>query len=227
MKLDEASLLILNHVFYSKIIELEGCSNIIQEKLVRILSATNWKLEDFLMTSDFTDNYKGQLVNLLVQNGVKIDSILEFLDWKGFETIISGVFDMMGFTVQQNFRFKDEFTKYEVDVLAFKYPFLYLIDCKHYKTPNKTVMKDAVNKQKERTEILLEEFPILYEEIVSKLQLPLKRKIFLYPVIISWKNHDIQIYQDIPIVAFSHLQGFIQEMNEIRFNLFHLTLELD
>jgi hypothetical protein len=227
VKLDEASLMILKHVFNATKIDFGNLTNFTKEKTERILSGLDLTLAEFAQTDSFSDNFKGQLILQFVKEGIEVENILDNLDWKGFEIIVSNVFDKMGSTVIQNFRFKDETTKYEVDVIAFKFPYIYIIDCKHYKTPNKSSMKIAVDKQKERTEVLLEEFPILYDDIVSKLQLPLKREIFLYPMIISWRNHDIQIYQDVPIVAFSQLQGFIQEIDEIRFNLFHLTLKLD
>jgi len=227
VKLDEASQLILNHLFGTKEIKLEQVSVDIKEKCDRILSALDIDLVSFTKDSDFSDKTKGMILLRLVENGSNLGALLEFLDWKGFEVIISAIFDEMDYTVQTNFRFKDEFTKYEIDVLAFKFPYLFVIDCKHYKNPTSSSMKSATIKQKERTEVLLEVFPILYEELVSKLLLPIKRKIHLYPIIISWRNHDIQFHQDIPIVAFSQLSGFLQEIDEFRFNLFHLTLELD
>jgi hypothetical protein len=202
-------------------------SNLSKKKCENIVSSFGLTFEQFSKQVDFSDEFKGQVIFQLVERGIKIEAILDLLDWKGFEFIVSSVFDKMGYTVQQNFRFKDEFTKYEVDVLAFQYPYLFLIDCKHYKTPNKSNMKDAADKQKERTEVLLEMFPILFDELMSNLHLPIKRKIHLYPMIISWRNHEIQFHQNIPVVAFSQLSGFIQEIDEIRFNLFHLTLELD
>ena len=87
-------------------------------------------------------------------------------------------------------------------------------------------MKDAVIKQRERTEVLIEVFPISSQELISKLSLPIHREIFLYPLIISWKDHNLQFYDNVPIVPFNHLQGFLQEIDEYRFNLYHLSLKL-
>ncbi len=227
MKLDEASKVILKHLFTSTKIDVKKLSSFVIERCEKLLSYFELDLNGFLSTSDFSDQKKGELILHLIELGVDIDSIFEFLDWKGFELIITAIFDKMGYTVQMNFRFKDEFTKYEIDVLAFKFPYLFIIDCKHYKTPNSSIMKNAAIKQKERTEVLLEMFPILYDNLVSKLQLPIKRQILLYPMIISWRNHEIQYHQTIPIVAYSQLSGFLQEIDEFRFNLFHLSLELD
>lgn len=226
MKLDQAISEILNHIFNSKRMEVEKFSNFSKKKCEDILSTVDLSIEEFSKQSDFTDEFKGKVIFQLVKRGTDIASILDILDWKGFEFIVSSVFDKMGYTVQQNYRFKDDFTKYEIDVLAFQYPYLFIIDCKHYKIPNKSSMKDAVDKQKERVEVMLEMFPIMFDELIAKLNLPIKRKIHLYPVIISWKDHVIQIHQNVPIVAFSQLSGFLQEIDEIRFSLFHLSLEL-
>ncbi|MCE7742135.1 MAG: restriction endonuclease [Candidatus Heimdallarchaeota archaeon] len=227
MKLDEASNLILSHLFRTKEIKLEQLTVLVKEKCEMILSSLDIDLASFFNNSEFSDKTKGMIILRLIEYGSNLGAISEFLDWKGFEIIISAIFDKMDYTVQTNFRFKDEFTKYEIDVLAFKFPYLFVIDCKHYKNPTSSSMKTAAIKQKERTEVLLEMFPILYEELVSKLLLPIKRKILLYPIIISWRDHDIQFHQNTPIVAFSQLSGFLQEMDEFRFNLFHLSLELD
>ncbi len=227
MKLDEASHLILCHIFNTKNVELDDFTTTNKERCEKILNSLNFDLSSFFKEISFSDKTKGEIILRLIESGTDIRAIFEFLDWKGFEIIISTIFDKIGYTVQSNFRYKDESTKYEIDVLAFKFPYLFVIDCKHYKHPSPTVMKEAVIKQKERTEVLLEMFPILYEELISKLLLPIKRQIYLYPLIISWRNQEVQFHQNIPIVAFSKLSGFLQEIDEFRFNLFHLSLELD
>lgn len=227
MRLDIVSDIILSHLFSTREINFDELGYAVKEKCNQILSSLDSDIYTFSLQKEFSDQTKGNIMLKLIENGINIQAMFEFLDWKGFEIIIAAIFDKMDFTVLTNFHFKDEITKYEIDVLAFKFPYLFLIDCKHYKTPNQSIMKTATLKQKERTEVLIEVFPILYDELVSKLHLPIKRQIFLYPLIISWRNHEIQYYHEVPIIAFSQLSGFLHEIDEFRFNLFHLPLELD
>ena len=227
MKLDEASRVILSHIFSTKEIALDKLDITTKQKCENIFSSLGYDISSFFNHKEFSDHLKGDIMLKLVEKGTDISSIFAYLDWKGFEIIISSIFDKLGFTILYNFRFKDEFTKYEIDVLAFKFPYLFIIDCKHYKNPTSSIMKSAAIKQKERAEVLLDVFPILYDELVSKLNLPIKRQIYLYPLLISWRNHDIQFYQNVPIVAFSQLSGFLQEIDEFRFNLFYLPIKID
>ncbi|MFW9851991.1 MAG: hypothetical protein ACFFDS_03560, partial [Candidatus Thorarchaeota archaeon] len=141
--------------------------------------------------------------------------------------IIATVFDQMDFTVLTNFRFKDEFTRYEIDVLAFKYPYLFIIDCKYHQKASSSMFNDAAYKQKKRAEILLEMFPILSDELIRKLSLPLKRKIHIIPLVISWRDHAVQFQQDVAILPYQQLPGFLQEIDEYRDNLYRLNLFLE
>ncbi len=225
--MDNSIVAILNHIFNRNKVDVANLKVVDKDKCTSILTSLNYSLEEFFNRIDFTDEEKGQILLSLLMQDTSVRSIIEFLDWKGFENVITALFDELGFSVLSNFRFKDEFTKYEIDVLAFKYPYLFLIDCKHYKHPSSSIMKDAAVKQKERTEVLFEIFPILSEELISKLALPLKREVKLYPLIISWRNHNIQFSSDIPIIPFNQLSGFLQEIDEFRDGLFYISLYMN
>jgi len=63
--------------------------------------------------------------------------------------------------------------------------------------------------------------------LVKNLTLPLKRQLLFFPIIISWRQPNLQIYQDVPIVPYNQLSGFLDEIDELRDSLFHLAIELD
>ncbi|MCK5408652.1 MAG: NERD domain-containing protein, partial [Candidatus Heimdallarchaeota archaeon] len=129
-------------------------------KCQMILLSTNYSLDEFFSKTEFSENEKGKIIYTLLKQGKNASLILEKLDWKGFEHIISTIFDENNYSVLTNFRFKDEFTKYEIDLLAFKYPYLFAIDCKRHSTGSSSFLKNSAEKQKERVEILYEQFPI-------------------------------------------------------------------
>lgn len=225
--MDNSIVTILNHMFNRNEVDVANLKAVQKDRYISLLTSLNYSLEEFFNKIDFTDEEKGQILLSLLMQGISVKNILELIDWKGFENVITALFDELGYSVLSNFRFKDEFTKYEIDVLAFKYPYLFLIDCKYYRHPSSSIMKDAAVKQKERTEVLYEIFPILSEELISKLALPLKREVKLYPLILSWRDHNIQFSSKIPIIPFNQLSGFLQEIDEFRDGLFCIPLYLN
>ena len=222
--MDDSTAMILNHMFKNKKIDATNISVLDKDRCKTKLASWNYSYEEFFKRRDFTDEDKGKILLSLLLEGVSVKSIFEFLDWKGFEIIITSLFDELGYSVLSNFRFKDEFTRYEIDVIAFNYPYLFLIDCKYYSNPSSSIMKDAALKQKERTEVIYEMFPILSRELIKKLALPLKREFRLYPLIISWKDHNIQFSSGVPVIPFNKLSGFLQEIDEYRDGLFNIPL---
>lgn len=224
--MDDSIAIILNHLFNHKKVDVANISSLDKDRCKAKLASWDYSVKEFFEKSDFAEEEKGKILLSLLLDGINAKSIFEFLDWKGFEIVISSLFDELGYSVLSNFRFKDEFTRYEIDVLAYAYPYLFLIDCKYYRHPSPSIMKDAAIKQKERTEVIFEMFPILSEELIKKLALPLKRELRLYPVIISWKDHNIQYSSGIPIIPFNHLSGFLKEIDEFRDGLFNIPLLL-
>ena len=227
MKLDTVTRIILNHILQKDDIDSTKISQNEKFKCKLILQSINYSLADFFDKTEFSENEKGKIVYTLLKHGKDASPIMEKLDWKGFEHIISTIFDENNYSVMTNFRFKDEFTKYEIDLLAFKFPYLFAIDCKRHSTGSSSFLKNSAEKQKERVEVLFEQFPILSEDLISNLTLPTKRKIFFFPLIVSWRTYSLQFYSEIPIVSYNHLSGFLQEIDEYRDVMFNLSLTVD
>ncbi len=227
MKLDTVTRVILNRVLQKNNFNMPKLSQSEIFKCQMILQSINYSSDEFFNKTEFSENEKGRIIYTLLKQGKNASLILEKLDWKGFEHIMSTIFDENNYSVLTNFRFKDEFTKYEIDLLAFKFPYLFAIDCKHHNTGSSSFLKNSAEKQKERVEILFEQFPIISEDLMSNLTLPIKRKIFLFPMIISWREYNLQFYSEIPIVSYNHLSGFLQEIDEYRDAMFNLSLIIE
>ena len=227
MQLDTVTRIILNRILQKNDFNLPKFSQNEKFKCQMILQSINYTLDEFFNKTEFSENEKGKIIYTLLKQGKNESLILEKLDWKGFEHIISTIFDENNYSVLTNFRFKDEFTKYEIDLLAFKFPYLFAIDCKRHSTGSSSFLKNSAEKQKERVEILFEQFPIISENLMSNLTLPIKRKILLFPLIISWREYSLQFYSEIPIVSYNHLSGFLQEIDEYRDAMFNLSLIIE
>ena len=227
MRLDTVTLMILNHIFQKDDIKLSKYSQDEKFKCQMILQSVDYSLDEFFKKAEFSEYEKGKIVYALFKQGKNASLILEQLDWKGFEHIISTIFDENDYSILTNFRFKDDFTRYEIDLLAFKFPYLFAIDCKRHSTGSSSFLKNSAEKQKERVETLFEQFPVISDELMLNLTLPIKRKILLIPLIVSWRTYSLQFYSEIPIVSYNHLAGFLQEIDEHRDAMFSLSLAVE
>ena len=224
MRLDTVTLTILNHLLGKEDAQNYQFSSDENRKCENILQTINYTVTQFFKKKEFSDSEQGRVVYALLKLGVDSASILNKLDWKGFEHIISTIFNENQYSVLTNFRYKNEITKFEIDLLAFRFPYIFAIDCKFHSTGNSSFLRKSAEKQKERVEILVEQFPIISEELISKLALPINRKLLIYPMILSWRTYNLQFYSDIPIVSYNHLSGFINEIDEYRESMFSLSL---
>jgi hypothetical protein len=227
LRLDTVTQIILDHIFQKKDFDIPKFSQNEKFKCQQILQSINYSLDGFFNETEFSENEIGRIVYTLLKQGKDASLILEKLDWQGFEHIISIILDENNYSVLTNVRFKDEFTKYEIDLLAFKFPYLFAIDCKRHSTGSSSFLKSSAEKQKERVEILFEQIPIISEYLISNLNLPIKRTIFLYPMIVSWRSYSLKFYSEIPIVSYDNLSGFLQEIDEYRDAMFNLSLTFE
>jgi len=227
LRLDTVTSMILNHIFQKDDIKLSKYSQDEKFKCQMILQSVDYSLDEFFKKAEFSEYEKGKIVYALFKQGKNTSLILEQLDWKGFEHIISTIFDENDYSILTNFRFKDDFTRYEIDLLAFKFPYLFAIDCKRHSTGSSSFLKNSAEKQKERVETLFEQFPVISDELMLNLTLPIKRKILLIPLIVSWRTYSLQFYSEIPIVSYYHLTGFLQEIDEHRDAMFSLSLAVE
>jgi len=226
LRIDSASSAILLHIFKKQQMNHIKLTELEKTRCQLFLQKLGYSLVEFISKEEFSEDEQNQVIFNFIKEGISASAISDLLDWKKFEQVISRIFDELNYMVLTNYRFKDEVTKYEVDVIAYKYPYLFLIDCKYYKTISSSVLKDAVEKQRERTEVLVEVFPFLSDELIKKLQLPLKRNILLFPIIISWRDQNLQFHQDVPIISYNQLAGFLNEIDEFRDHMFHLMINL-
>ena len=225
MHLDRILQNILKLIIQKNEIQLSSISASEKVKLFQIIEEEGLlvKYDDKIILDE---KDRSRIMLNILKRTQKPFNILKNIEWNNFEQIIAIIFSEIGFNVLTNFRFKDDISRYEIDVIAFNYPYILLIDCKFHRKVNLTSIKRAAEKQRERTEMIIERFPIISDELVKKLVLPLKRKIYAIPIIISWQEHTVLFHEQIAIVPFRYLQGFISELDELRDDLFAIELEV-
>lgn len=226
MRIDNVTNSILNHLIQKEKIDFSHFSEFEKEKCFQIIDPLGYSFEEFQSITHFDTKEISLVIYNLVKLGNNIHHLFTYLNWKNFEDLIAIIFDKAGHTVVKNFRFKDEYTRFEIDVLSFKFPYIFTIDCKYHKNRASSPMKNAAIAQMNRVEALIEAFPIISESLIKQLQLPIKTLIFVVPLIISWGNHNIHIAENIPIVSLNRLSGFLQDIDEFRDDIFSFELSL-
>ncbi len=224
--MDNITYSILNHLIKKEKIDFSHFSEFEKKKCFHIIEPLGYSIEEFQSLTHFDTKEISLVIYHLVKLGNNINHLFAYLNWKNFEDLIAIIFDKAGHTVIENFRFKDEYTRFEIDVLSFRFPYIFAIDCKYYKNRASSPMKNAAIAQMNRVESLIESFPVISESLIKQLHLPIKRLIFVVPLIISWGNHNIQIVERIPIVSFNRLSGFLQDIDEFREDIFSFKLSL-
>ena len=190
------------------------------------LDSLGYTFDSFFSKNNFEIFERSRIIFALLKYGVDINQLVEIIDWKVFENIIALIFSEIGYTFTLNYRFKDELNKYEIDVLSYKFPYLFTIDCKYHKNTSRSFLVNAAKEQNKRVEALIDNFPFISSDLMIKLSLPIKRRIQVIPLVISWKINQTQMHYDIPIVPYNQIFGFIQEIDEIRENFLRHSIEL-
>lgn len=138
-----------------------------------------------------------------------IEEVLNEIDWKNFEKIISSIFEKHEFKIFNNYRFKTK-RRYEIDLLAVKNGLIFLVDCKKWSMGRykKSALKRAIIDQKSRAEE--------FKSIFNKEQI-LNQKINepkITPILITFYEEDLIKYDDVLVVPMWKLNEFLLNNSE-------------
>ncbi len=157
---------------------------------------------------------KNSLLISAIQSNCSIDKITKLISWYDFENLTGVILDKSGWEVRVNFRYfgeggqNNQRSRFEVDVFAWKKPFVLLIDNKRHAKTSLSYLNDAVEKQKKRLYELFEMIPIIHE--LPEMSWSKKwDKALLVPLIVTWKDHEIIDINNTPIVSSKSLRDVI------------------
>ena len=80
---------------------------------------------------NFEDGDKLKTALFAIKNGVPIEEVSRYIDWKDFEGLVAEILDSKHFDVLRNFRMTKP--TMEIDVVGVRLGIAILIDCKHWK----------------------------------------------------------------------------------------------
>jgi len=153
-----------------------------------------------------------QRVGLAVQAirlGADFERVCKFLEWTEFESIAARAFQVNGFRVLKNFRFKHAGRRWEVDILGCREPLIVCADCKHWRHGwSRAAVVKAVEAQTERTRAFADALPNYY----AKARLTEWKSATIIPLILSLVPGPFKFHNNVPIVPVLQLQDFINEL---------------
>ncbi len=148
-----------------------------------------------------------------VRGGREIEDILRGLDWRGFEKMVSRIFEENGFRTTRNFRFKTEH-RYEIDIIASRPRTVVCVDCKEWSMGRnkKHALKKASIKQKQRTE----QFKKFISENPDTLEsIHIVDEQEFYPIMVTLYEESIKDVSNVKIVPVWKLNTFLNRSNLI------------
>jgi len=136
-----------------------------------------------------------------------LEEIIKDFDWKTFEKIVAHIFEMNGFKVKTNFRFKTS-RRFEVDVIAISDLYVFCVECKEWgRGRQKTSgLKKAVEMQEVRMRELKKS--LNHNPIANKM-LKIAKQIF-FSLVVTWHEEELIKESSTLVVPIWKLNEFIR-----------------
>ena len=151
---------------------------------------------------NFEDGDKLKTALFAIKNGVPIEEVSRYIDWKDFEGLVAEILDSKHFDVLRNFRLTKP--TMEIDVVGVRLGIALIIDCKHWKRLSHSALETIVVKQVERV-----------KHYISN-----AKDVIAVPVIVTLNQEETSFISNVPIVPILQLSSFIDEfygsMEEIK-----------
>ena len=142
---------------------------------------------------NFEDGDKLKTALFAIKNGVPIEEVSRYIDWKDFEGLVAEILDSKHFDVLRNFRMIKP--TMEIDVVGVRLGIALLIDCKHWKRLSRSALETIVVKQIERV-----------KHYISS-----TKDVVAAPVIVTLNQEEISFISRVPIVPILQFSSFIDE----------------
>ena len=142
---------------------------------------------------NFDDGDKLKTALLAINNGVPIEEVSRYIDWKDFEGLVAEILDTKHFDVLRNFRMTKP--TMEIDVVGVRLGIALLIDCKHWKKLSRSALETIVVKQIERVKYYISN----------------AKDVIAAPVIVTLNQEETSFINKVPIVPILQFSSFIDE----------------
>jgi len=149
-------------------------------------------------------SFEGEIVNFYqsdklraalfaIEQGVPIEEVSTYLNWRDFEGIVAEILQSKDFSVIKNLILKKP--RMEIDVIGVKHGIALLIDCKHWKRLSQSSLREIVKKQVERV-----------KHYVAKTQ-----GAIAVPAIVTLYQEELSFIDKVPIIPILQFSSFVDE----------------
>ena len=158
-----------------------------------------------------------------VELGVDFQTVSGSLGWLEFEEFVAYVFEENGFTVLRRYRFKAEGRRWEMDVLASRYPYIVCAECKHYtRGMGNSTARNIIETHLEKTEV----FSRHIHDQVKKMGVHRWRDAVVIPITLTLSPTKMRIYRRMPSVSVLALTSFLASFEGYMERMAHFRVEL-
>ena len=155
--------------------------------------------ESFRHCYSFSNEDRMKLAVLALQSGTDIEMISKSLSWQDFEAFASQLLNLSGYVAECNLNFSKP-SRMQIDVVGINYDsrLAIVVDCKHWKRNNLSLISSYARKQAQRTSVLL---------------LQIRKKISrAIPVILTLYSMDMRLVGGVPVVPIVKFNSFIKDV---------------
>lgn len=138
--------------------------------------------------------------------GADVLEVCRLLSWKDFEIFSSEILKFHNYFVYVNYRIKNP--RRQVDIIGVRSKIALIVDCKHWKHTSFSALREVVEKQKERSDLL------------GGRQQPLGIK-KLYPIIVTFLQGEFHYINDVPIVPIQNFNSFLLDFDNHNHDFFY------
>ncbi len=158
-----------------------------------------------------------------IELGADFQTVSVSLGWLEFEELAAHVFEENGFTVLRRYRFQAEGRRWEMDVLASRYPYIVCAECKHYtRGMGNSTARNIVETHLEKTAV----FSRHLTGQAKKIGVHRWRDAVVIPITFTLSPTKMRIYRRMPSVSVLALTSFLASFEGYLERMAHFKVEL-
>jgi Holliday junction resolvase-like predicted endonuclease len=158
------------------------------------------------------------LAILAIEAGADIHRVSNTLLWLEFEELVAHVFEENGYNAIKRYRFQADGRRWEIDVLATKYPYIICAECKHYSRGiGNSTAQGIIETHLEKTEV----FSKNIEKYSKEIKVHRWKDAIIIPITLSLNPTKMKVYRRVPSVSVFALPNYL---NEFQGNLERLMI---
>ena len=142
---------------------------------------------------NFTQSDKLMAALFAIKQGVPIEEVSTFLNWRDFEGIVAEILQSKDFSIIRNLVLKKP--RMEIDVIGVNHGIALLIDCKHWKRLSQSALREIVRKQIERVKHYVEK----------------TKDVKAVPAIVTLYQEELSFIDKVPIIPILQFSSFVDE----------------